>query len=244
MAEGRYVYCVVDSPESRHLDGSGVLGKPAYVIGSKDIGAVVSTIPFAEIEPSMDNILAHQRVVEASRRVVTTMPVKFGVIFKTEEGVKTLLERSHDEYQSKLEKLTGKDEFGVKVLFRKEGMQRIKATVERDSPEITKMKRSLKKSGQGASYFTQMKIDEAVRNQTYKKLDALSRKIHEELARHAEANAILKSEHEQILLNAAYLVRRDEGQEFLERAARLGRDHVDTGLIVHSSGPWAPYSFC
>lgn len=204
----------------------------------------MSTIPFAEIEPSIDNIVAHQRIVELSRAVGTTLPVKFGVIFKTEEGVKTLLERSHADYRSKMTKLRDKDEFGIKVLFKKEGLKKIRSTVEQDSPQITKMKRSLKSSTKGRSYFTQLKINEAVKNEAYKKLDALSRKIHGELARKAEESSILKSEHEQILLNAAYLVKKEDGGAFLERANSLGREYAEKGLIVHSSGPWAPYSFC
>ena len=214
------------------------------MVGGEGIGAVVSTIPYAEIDPSIDNIVAHQRIVELSRDIGTALPVKFGVIFKTEEGVRTLLEKSADEYHSKLEKLRDRDEFGVKVLFKKDGLKRIRATVEDASPKIMSMKRSLKKSPKGRSYFTQMKIDEAVRNEAYKRLDALSRRIHEELALSAEESSILKSEHEQILLNAAYLVKKGDGTDFLQRAARLGREYADSGLIVHTSGPWAPYSFC
>ena len=67
----------------------GLMGKPASVVGHKDIGAVVSPIPYAEVEASIDNILAHQRVVDASRKVGTSLPVKFGTIFKKEDGVTT-----------------------------------------------------------------------------------------------------------------------------------------------------------
>jgi hypothetical protein len=132
----------------------------------------------------------------------------------------------------------------VKVLFNKAGMARIRSTIEETSPEVVKMRRSLEKTKEGKSYFTKLKMSEAIKNEAYRKLDELSRKVHEDLVRNSQEASILKSDHQQILLNAAYLVRREEGTDFLARATRLGKEYAEKGLIVHSSGPWAPYSFC
>ena len=244
LTDGRYVYCVVDSAEATGLEDVGLLGRPAHVVGHKDIGAVVSLIPYAEIEASIDNILAHQRVVEASRKIGTTLPVKFGTIFKKEDGVASLLVKSYDDYRRKLTKLEGMDEFGVKVLFNKAGMAKVKSAVEQTSPEVVKMRRSLAKAGEGKSYFTKLKMNEAVRSEAYREMDRLSREIHEDLVQNSQESSILKSEHEQIVLNAAYLVRRGDGDAFLARAGRLGKEYAEKGVLVHSSGPWAPYSFC
>ena len=100
-------------------------------MGHRDIGAVVSQIPYVETEASIDNIVAHQRVVEASRKIGTTLPVKFGVIFKKEDGVASLLLKSYDDYRRRLTELEGMDEFGVKVLFNKAGLAKIKSLVAR-----------------------------------------------------------------------------------------------------------------
>jgi hypothetical protein len=244
LTDGRYVYCIVDSAEPTALEDAGLLGKPAHVVGYKDIGAVVSLVPYAEIEANIDNIVAHQLVVEASRKIGTTLPVKFGTIFRREDGVVTLLAKSYDDYRRKLTKLQGMDEFGVKVLFNKTGLAKVKSAVEKTSPEVVKMRRSLTKAGKGKTYFTMLKMSEAVRSEAYRKMDELSREIHDDLVRNSQESSVLKSEHEQIVLNAAYLVRRGDGDAFLARAGNLGKEYADKGLIVHSSGPWAPYSFC
>jgi hypothetical protein len=220
------------------------MGKPVSIVVHKDIGAVVSPIPYAEVDASIDNILAHQRAVDASRKLGTSLPVKFGTIFKKEDGVTTLLAKSYDDYRSKLAKLKGMDEFGVKVLFNKAGLAKVKSDVETSSPEIMKMRRSLEKSREGKSYFTRLKMNEAIRAEAFRKIDELSREIHKELAKSSQENSILKSDHQQIVLNAAYLVRRGEGDAFLARASTLGKAYAEKGLVVHSSGPWAPYSFC
>src|SRR5579863_3093639 len=122
MTEGRYVYCILDSPSRADLGDVGLDKSPVYVVNHKEIGAVVSQVTYAETEASIDNILAHQRVVEAARKLGTTLPVKFGTIFRKEDGVRTLLTKSYEDYRKKLTKLEGMDEFGVKVLFNKAGL--------------------------------------------------------------------------------------------------------------------------
>lgn len=244
MADGLYLYCIVDTAETAKLGSIGLFGNPAYIINHEEIGAVISPIPYQETNASIDNILAHQRVIEAARKVGTTLPVKFGTIFRKEEGVRTLLSKSHGEYRSKLDKLKGMDEFGVKVMYNKAGIAKMRDQVERATPEVVKMRKSIAKSSSGKSYFTKMKMNEAIRSETYRKIDELSREIHKELVKSSMENSILKTEHEQIILNAAYLVPRGRGDAFLTRAADLGRRYAEKGLIVHSSGPWAPYSFC
>ncbi len=89
--DGRYVYCIVDSAQAVKLGNIGLYGKPASLICHKDIGAVTSPITYVEMKPDIDGIISHQRVVEASRKLGTTLPVKFGVIFRSEDGVRTLL---------------------------------------------------------------------------------------------------------------------------------------------------------
>jgi hypothetical protein len=244
MTDGRYVYCIVDSARPAGLEDVGLFGKPAHIVGYKDVGAVVSVVPYAEIEANIDNIMAHQRMVEASRKIGTTLPVKFGTIFKREDGVVTLLTKSYDDYRKKLMKLDGMDEFGIKVLFNKAGLAKLKSEVEKTSPEIVKMRRSMAKAGKGASYFTKLKMSEAIKSEAYRKMDQLSREIHADLVLNSQENSILKSEHEQIVLNAAYLVPRQDDEAFLARAGLLGKEYAEKGLLVHSSGPWAPYSFC
>jgi hypothetical protein len=244
LPEGLYLYCIVDPEEKEGIGESGLLGTSTYLAAYKDIGAVVSKIPYAELEPSLDNITAHQRVVERFRRNGTTLPVKFGVIFKKEEGVKTLLAKSYPEYREKLTKFRDKDEFGIKVLVKKDGMQKLRTTLGKTSPEVARLQKSVAKASEGRRYFLQIKLNEAIKNETYRQIDALSAKIHRELKTHAEDNSILKTEHAQIVLNAAYLVSRKDGAAFLEQVSRVRRQYEAGGLVIHSSGPWAPYSFC
>ncbi|MGI0059999.1 MAG: GvpL/GvpF family gas vesicle protein [Nitrosotalea sp.] len=243
MVDGKYLYCIRDGSKNYHFSDAGLFGKQAYTIAYKDISAVVSNIPFKEMQSDVENLTAHQRVVEESRSLGTTLPVRFGIMFKTDDGVKKMLVKSYFDLKSKVTKLKDKDEYGLKVIIDKSDLKKI-SLVEHNSPEIEKIKKEITSSGQGTAYFLKMKMDEAIKNQTYKKIDKISGQIHNELTKASEDGCLLKSEFDQIVLNASYLVYRDQTVKFNQKLDSLKEKYESDGFIFHLSGPWAPYSFC
>ena len=222
----------------------GIEGREVFGVEYKGVTGVVSPIPFKTIEANLPTILAHQKVVEACMAKATTLPVRFGVIFKNENGVKEMLSKSYDDYRTKLVKLNGKDEFGAKVILDEAGLKRVKTEVESESAELGKLRKTVSKAAKGTSYLLSIKMEEAVRNAAAKKVEEMSMGVHAELSRAAVDSAVLKSEHQQIVLNAAYLVDRSRREEFQAESARVRRKYEKEGLTIHLSGPWAPYSFC
>jgi len=244
LTEGRYLYCILEGAEARNLGKVGIQGGEVRVLPYESVGAVVSPISFSEIASNLENILVHQKVVELARGIGTTLPVRFGIIFKTEDGVMKLLAKSYDSYRTKLLKLKDRDEFGVKVILNDSGLKRIRESVVAHSEEIVATRKKLPKSGRGTSYLLRLKLEEAIKNQLYKKIEDLSQQIYTRLGAPADERTVLKSDHEQIILNAAYLINRSEVERFQKEVEAVRRDFGGEGLVVHTSGPWAPYSFC
>ncbi len=199
MTEGRYLYCILEGTEAKNLGKVGIHGGEVRVLPYESVGAVISPIPFSEMESNLENILV---------------------------------------------KLKDKDEFGVKVILNDAGLKRIRESVEAQSEEVAVTKRNLPKSGRGTSYLLNLKIEEAIKNQLYKKIEELSQQIYTRLGAPADERTVLKSDHDQIILNAAYLINRSEIERFQKEVEAVKRDFGWGGLIVHTSGPWAPYSFC
>lgn len=242
---GKYVYCIMDGGgQSQSFGKIGLENSEVYTIFHKDISAVVSKITFKEMSPDVDSIITHQKVVENSRSLGTTLPVRFGIMFKTDEGVKQLLVKSYKDFRSKMNKLHGKEEFGIKVIIEKEGMEKIRGTVTQNSSEVKKMKKEISKSGEGASYFIKMRMDESIKNETLRKIDEMTSQIHNELSSIVVDSAILKSDLQEIVLNTAYLIDKNDITKFNESIEKIKTQFKKHGLIVHQSGPWAPYSFC
>jgi len=242
-AEGRYLYCVTEGAGD-NFGKIGLTGKEVFAVAYKDVAAIVSAIPFKTIESTLTSILAHQQVVEACTAKATTLPVRFGVIFKSEEGVKELLAKSYASYHAKILELKGKEEFGAKVILDEAGLKKIRAEVEKESDELGKLRKSMAKATRGTLYLLKIKMDEALRSEIAKRIGDVSGAVHTELGRAAVKSTLLKSDHEQIILNGAYLVDRARHDEFQSEAEKIKGRFEKHGLTIHVSGPWAPYSFC
>jgi hypothetical protein len=243
MVDGKYLYCVLDGVQDPHFENIGLFGKKPYAISYKDISAVLSNIPFKEIKPEIDVITAHQRIIDESRPYSTILPARFGTIFRSDAGVKKMLVKSYKDLRTKITKLKGKDEYGLKIIIDKADLKKIEMT-SHDTSEIKKIKKEIALSGQGTAYFLKMKMDEAIRNQTYKKIEMLSGQIHGELVKTSHDSCLLKADFDEIVLNAAYLVNRDKAGLFHKKLDQLKEQYEPHHITFHLSGPWAPYSFC
>ena len=89
-----------------------------------------------------------------------------------------------------------------------------------------------------------MRMDESIKNETLKKIDEMTGEIHQELANIVTDSTVLKSDVQEIVLNTAYLIDKDNISKFIESVEKIKIKCKKHGFIIHQSGPWAPYSFC
>lgn len=239
MSEGRYVYCIFEGDPITNLGKIGIHGNDVYSIKHNKINAAVSSIPFKEFEPNIENISAHQRVIEEARKFGTTVPVRFGVLIKEEDGVKNLLKKSYSEFTNKISKLRGKDEYGVKVFLQQKNH---KIFQEFQTKEIKKLKKDIAASSEGTSYFLKLKLEEAIKNESLKRIEEISQQIHKEISEISTDSCLLNDELDDIILNGAYLINKNQESDFTKKFVRLKNKYKE--LKFHISGPWAPYSFC
>src|SRR3712207_1294909 len=76
-AQGKYVYCIIQSKEPRSfgLIGIGGRGDNVYTVRHRDLAAVVSDTPLIVYDPTRDNVLAHEQVNETVLRQFTVLPL-------------------------------------------------------------------------------------------------------------------------------------------------------------------------
>lgn len=243
MTNGLYLYCIVDAENTSKLGNIGLYDRVVYTKNFKDLSAVVSDIPFKEVRPNVNEINEHQRVVEASREQWATLPVRFGTIFKSPEGLENYLTKSYKDLRPKIAKFRNKDEYGVKVIFDKDDLSKLQLKID-DTDEIKKIKKEMATVGQGTSYFLKLRMDEALRNEVLKKMEEISGDIHKRLSNASSDNCILRSDLAQIIMNASYLIDRTEKEKFDYEIRNAREKYGQHGIMIHASGPWAPYSFC
>ena len=99
-AEGTYIYAIIaaPTPETFGPIGIGGRGDECRTIHHDGLAAVVSVSPAKKYKVSRDNLLAHEKVIEAAMVSHTVLPVRFCTIADNEEKVKRILEREHDRF--------------------------------------------------------------------------------------------------------------------------------------------------
>src|SRR3989339_1129833 len=98
--EGTYMYAIIaaPAPETFGPIGIGERGDECLTIHHNGLAAVVSSSPLKKFKVSRDNLLAHEKVIEAVMRAHTVLPVRFGTVADSEEKVKLILARECDRF--------------------------------------------------------------------------------------------------------------------------------------------------
>ncbi|MEU2423621.1 GvpL/GvpF family gas vesicle protein [Streptomyces sp. NPDC007851] len=243
----RYVYAVCRPFEAAlQAQLTGVGGTPPALLRHHGLVAVVSTVPerdFSEA-PLRDHLedldwlaataRAHQGVIDALTTVTTPLPLRLATVFRDDSGVRTMMESREDDFLRTLDRLEGRVEWGVKLYA--------------EAPEPARAPAPAGRPASGRDYLRQRRSQTREHEEKWQAAEEFARSLHERLSQRAEdsrlhppQNATISGAPGQNLLNAAYLVRRADSEEFVELVDRT-KDEAP-GMRVELTGPWAAYSF-
>src|SRR5215470_16476939 len=115
--EGRYVYGVIESraPVTFGKSSIGGVSEDVYTVHHGDVAAIVSRTPVFIFDPTRDNALAHEHVIELVMKNYTIIPMSFGTVFRTDDDIREVLKSIYASLKDVLKQMTGKLEFGLKV---------------------------------------------------------------------------------------------------------------------------------
>ncbi|MEA2749286.1 MAG: hypothetical protein QOI41_3429 [Myxococcales bacterium] len=238
-SRGKYVYCVIygDKPLSFGSLGIGIDPADVHTVNFKDIAAVVSDTAIAVHEPTRANVLAHERVNETVMRDHTVIPMSFGTVFKTRDDIHELLRSAYDAFKDVLVKMDDKLEFGLKVLWDRD---LIVKELENDNEDIRRLKGEIT-SQKGSTYFARMQYGRLVDAALQQRSEKYVHDIFEALRPVSVASRANKPIGDRMIMNAAFLVRRDKEEDFDAVVKRIG-SQLDK-LTFKYTGPWPPYNF-
>ncbi|GAA3176970.1 GvpL/GvpF family gas vesicle protein [Nonomuraea roseoviolacea] len=212
---------------------------------------------------------AHHRVVEAVARETAVVPVRLVTVYSGDAQVGALLEERYDDFARALARVAGRQEWGVKVYAapgeepdepeERRGRPAEAAARERiageEAPEAGARERAAGEEAPepgktperpGTAYLKRRQRQIRGREEAWRRAGARAEDIHGALSsiavasrRHRAQDPQLSGRPESMVLNGAYLVDRERGEEFARTVERLRGQGGDVQL----TGPWAPYSF-
>lgn len=240
-AEGTYVYGVI---ESSRLDDAikttlGGAEAEVYTVEYADIAAVVSSTSVFIFDPTRENALAHEHVIETVLRKQTIIPMSFGTVFRSDADVRAVLRSVYPTVKRGLKRMSGKVEFGLRVAWDRD---RIIEELKREHQEIRRFHQELTRKSLQSAYFARMQLGRMV-DQALAELSAsYARAIYEGLRQVAEASHDNRPIGDKTILNAAFLVPKEREADFDAAVNRLAHKLGDR-LHFKTTGPWPPYNF-
>lgn len=239
QSRGKYVYCIIHAPKPLGFGAIGIGPSPADVstVNFRDMAAVISDTPLGILDPTRENVLAHQRVNEIVMGKHTVLPMSFGTVFKTSDDILELLKSAYDAFSDVLSKMENKVEFGLKVLWDRE---QIVKEIEAGDEGMRRLKGEI--AGQkGSTYFARMQYGRMVDAALQSRSEEYVRMIFEALRDVSVASRTNKPIGDKMILNAAFLVSRQRENAFDAKVKEIGARYEK--LTFKYTGPWPPYNF-
>ncbi|MFE9004046.1 GvpL/GvpF family gas vesicle protein [Streptomyces sp. NPDC007875] len=265
MTEGlRYAYAVVRdtaAPEAA-LDAltaleevPGVAGEPVVAVRHQGLAVLAGAVPAEDFDegPLRERLedmawlekvaRTHQRVVDTVGAESCVIPVRLATVCQGEEGLRRMLATGRERFASALDRLEGRVEWGVKAYAA------APAPEEPPAPNGPPAGTPNAPGGMsGRDYLRRRKAQRQAAERRWGDTEEGARLVHDTLSGLAERARLhppqdprLSGVSDRNVLNAAYLVRREDSAAFAERVGELaGRT---AALRVELTGPWAPYSF-
>ncbi|MFB7595809.1 GvpL/GvpF family gas vesicle protein [Streptomyces sp. NPDC056160] len=233
-----YVYGITATSHPalpEELGGVGDPPLPLRVLTAGELAAVVSDAPEG-LRPKRRDLLAHQNVLGAVGAAGCVLPMRFGSLAPDDDAVTGVLSERAEHYKERLRALDGKVEYNVKGSHVEEAVLH---RVMSENPDIRAQAEANRQAG-GGSYEDKIRLGELVAA-AVKAREAEDGALVVQAVEPQAAAVSAGPESTGWLVNASFLVDRDEAAGFLEAVEQVRKDMPHLELRVN--GPLPPYSF-
>src|SRR6516162_90004 len=204
------------------------------------LAAVVSNSPNVKYESSRRNMMAHTLVLEEVMEQFDLLPVRFGTIAPAAGSVEArLLAPRYQEFTELLEQMRGRIEVGLKA-FWYEGAA--VAEVVRENETIRRMRDALNGRSPTETYYERIRLGEEVEHALAQKRTRDEETILARIRPLVHKTRTNKIVSDRMVVNAAFLVDRQNGLQ-LDDAVRRLNDEFNDRLMFKYFGPVPPYNF-
>jgi hypothetical protein len=237
---GLYVYGVTRAGERSAPAGAGVGDSPVQAIARGDVAALVSEVPAESIPPRRENLTAHTAVLQAAMDGGPVLPMRFGVLMPDADAVRRdLLEAREGWLTGMLDALDGRVEMTVSAMYREEVLLR---EIVGHEPAIRTLTERVKSKPAAATHFERIRLGELVAGAVDARRRSDAEAILEALRPLADAFVPGEPMHEHMVVNAAFLVRRDGLEPFDAAVERVSAERAER-MHFKLTGPLPPFSF-
>ena len=255
-----YLYCLARAGTKMdpNLEGMGGYETVAS-LEAGEVAAVYSLVPFDEFtgaatetrltDPAwiVPRACEHEQITEEVMKGSPVLPVRFGTVFASPDALAEFLAANAAGIARFLVYISDKEEWSVKLFMDAEAAAAWRVA----SDPLLAGKRACMSDSPGARYLQEKQLNKEARRQAKHHGAALTETIQAQLQELCLDFLPLKTQDtrisgrtEEMILNGAVLLYRDQVSAFRNRIEEIGRRYVEQGLTAEAAGPWPPYHFC
>src|SRR5579872_3227889 len=177
---GRYVYGIIEAGQPLTFGRTGLAasGESVYTVHFNDIAAVISKTNVFIFDPTRENALAHEHVIETVMKTNTIIPMSFGTVFRTEDDIREVLKSIYGSLKEVLKQMGGKVEFGLKVSWDRDA---VIEELKREDEEIHRFHLELTRKHLQSTYFARMQLGRMIDRSEERRVGKECREIYETL---------------------------------------------------------------
>jgi hypothetical protein len=225
-----YVYAIIPSAVDLPGELRGYHPRPAERLSVGDLTAIVALDASPPAPPTEEQVLAHHQLVTELSELGPVLPVRFGTRFPDRDAVRQSLAGRYDDLRRDMERLAGKSEFGITVLW------------ERNEGEEAPLARTEPGSGASGAAYMSRRLEEYRRERELQRQAVdLCSEIETELGSVAEEVMLDPTPGAGIAVRGSVLARRGAGGDLRRAVNQLRVRHEPLRFLL--SGPFPPYSF-
>jgi hypothetical protein len=236
---GKYVYAIIGNGHDRRYDVTGLDGEAVYSVSCGRVAAAVSDCSRDRIRPERAHLAAHKEVLRRLMLDSTVLPMAFGIIASDLRAVRRMLEANLEAFDEQLERVAGKVEMGLRVVW---DVPNIFEYFVDQHADLRAARDRLLGGNREARQEEKLELGRFFEQLLTEERDARFRDIEEALAPCCDAIKRSPPRQVQEVMNLSLLVEREHLKE-LDEAVLAGARLFDNNFAFDVNGPWAPHNF-
>ncbi|AKS32458.1 GvpL/GvpF family gas vesicle protein [Mycolicibacterium goodii] len=235
-----YVYGLIrsDAELPEHLCGLGPSGR-VTTIAHQRVAAIVSDMPTGRPLGTRDDLIAHERVLDTVAERCAVLPMRFPAVVEESGVVEELLAPHEEKFVEILTRLDGMVQYTLKARYERDVVLR---EIAETDDEIMALRERVREMPEEASYYDRIRLGELVVGEMERRRNDEGSQILERLRPFVAAVSVRPQTQPDEVVNAAFLVARDDADGFDGAVEDVGRD-FDGRMHFRLLGPLAPYDF-
>jgi len=235
-----YVYGLISSDTElpSDLSGLGPSGRVTTVTHQR-VAAIVSDVPTDRPLGTRADLMAHERVLDTVAERMAVLPMRFPAVVEESGVVEELLAPHEERFVETLARLDGLVQYTLKGRYVQDVA--LREITEADD-EIMALRERVRDVPEDASYYDRIRLGELVVAAMERLRDEEGRRVLERLSPFATDVSTRPLAQPDEVVNAAFLVARDQAKRFDDAVDEVGR-LLDGRVRFRLMGPLAPYDF-